>query len=80
LELAKFNFTSWYTGTYKIQFYKLAYWNLQNSISQAGKQKLTTIPPADIDSHKSAGTRTDPPCGTHTFKGHRNRTAVTKED
>jgi hypothetical protein len=35
-------------GAYRIQFHKLA-------------QKLTTIPPADTDSHKSAGMQTDPP-------------------
>jgi homoserine trans-succinylase len=40
-ELTKFNFTSWQTGAYKIQFHKLAYWSSQNSISQAGKQELT---------------------------------------
>jgi len=42
-------------GAYKIQFHKLAYWSLQNSISQAGILDPTTIPPADTDSHKSAG-------------------------
>jgi hypothetical protein len=28
-------------GAYKIQFHKLAYWSLQNSVSQAGIQELT---------------------------------------
>jgi len=35
----------------KIQFHDQAYSSLQNSISQADEQELTTTPPADRDSH-----------------------------
>jgi hypothetical protein len=75
LKFIKFNFTSRCRGAWKFSFmtrhiaaYKIQFHKLTNKSLQQFLLQIQTA------------TWTDPPWGTHTFKGHNNRTAVTQEE